>query len=108
MGHLSGALDRASEETMGTTSAPTMRLRSAFLLGKRIETLALEHSHGETPRFSSLMQSLNVIYRAESFPLVFFFLGLFWEYEANVEILAERARGTRCRWEAAKLLMLIC
>lgn len=73
MGHLSGALDRASEETMGTTSAPTMRLRSAFLLGKRIETLALEHSHGETPRFSSLMQSLNVIYRAESFPLVFFF-----------------------------------
>lgn len=55
MGHLSGALDRASEETMGTTSAPTMRLRSAFLLGKRIETLALEHSHGETPLFSSLM-----------------------------------------------------
>lgn len=94
MGHLSGALDRASEETMGTTSAPTMRLRSAFLLGKRIETLALEHSHGETPRFSSLMQSLNVIYRAESFPRVFF-LGLFREDEANVEILAERERGAR-------------
>lgn len=103
MGHLSGALDRASEETMGTTSAPTMRLRSAFLLGKRIETLALEHSHGETPRFSSLMQSLNVIYRAESFPLVFFFWGLFWEDEANVEILAERERGARVadgRWRS--------
>lgn len=93
MGHLSGALDRASEETMGTTSAPTMRLRSAFLLGKRIETLALEHSHGETPRFSSLMQSLNVIYRAESFPLVFFFWVCFGKMKQMLKFWLRESEG---------------
>lgn len=102
MGHLSGALDRASEETMGTTSAPTMRLRSAFLLEKRIETLALEHSHGETPRFSSLMQSLNVIYRAESFPLVFFFWVCFGKMKQMLKFWL-RERGARVadgRWRS--------